>query len=145
MLRSSVNGVCSLNHSPRSVVVHATELCVVGISVAGHPDLFRRNPLPQLLPFRTKAWLRKWDGAGYFYPPSDTWVHEQLGYEEMGPDVPCGAYHFHNEEDWVKFRYRFEKPKVNFAKRDQNNILLPPCKFWYCLNRQVPSFILSCC
>ncbi|XP_076461083.1 uncharacterized protein LOC143293754 [Babylonia areolata] len=94
-----------------------------GISLSGQPDLYRRNPLPQLVPFRTKAWIRKWDGPGYFYPPSDTWVHEQFG-----PGVPRDSYRFHNEEDWIKFKYMSETPTLNTLRSHRTSVPLPPTK-----------------
>ena len=94
---------------------------VSGISMSGHPDLYRRNPLPQLLPFKTKAWIRKWDGAGYFYPPSDAWAHEQVG-----PGIPRDSYRFHNEEDWIKFKYMSETPQLEYIKMHRTNVPLPP-------------------
>ncbi|KAL8558871.1 hypothetical protein ACOMHN_054302 [Nucella lapillus] len=92
-----------------------------GTSVYGHPDLYRRNPLPQLMPFRTKAWIRKWDGPGFFYPPSDSWVHEQVG-----PGIPGESYRYYNEEDWIKFKYMSDTPKLDFVKKPGGNVLLPP-------------------
>ncbi|KAK7109990.1 uncharacterized protein [Littorina saxatilis] len=102
-----------------------------GISVSGYPDLFRRNPLPQLLPFRTKAWIRKWDGAGYFYPPEDTWVHEPRNSwvnGQEGPGIPDGSYRFYNEEDWAKFKYMSQKPRLDCIKLHKSSVPLAPNK-----------------
>ncbi|XP_076437140.1 uncharacterized protein LOC143276498 [Babylonia areolata] len=94
-----------------------------GVSIRGYPDLYRRNPLPQMLPFRTKAWIRKWDGPGFFYPPSDSWVHEQVG-----PGIPGESYRFYNEEDWIKFKYMSDTPRMEFVKKPQYNVPLAPGK-----------------
>lgn len=67
--------------------------------MSGHPDLHFKDPQPQLMPFKTKAWNRKWDGPGYFVPASNTWIQEH-----NGPGIPRDSYHFYNEEDWIKFR-----------------------------------------
>jgi len=95
-----------------------------GISLSGQPDLYRRNPMPQLLPYKQKAWIRRWDGPGYFVPPTNTWVHEQG--ERVMPSIPDGAYRFHNEEDFIKFKYMTDTPNMDFYKTPQRNIGLTP-------------------
>jgi hypothetical protein len=72
--------------------------------------------MPQLLPYKTKAWIREWDGPGYHCPPTDTWIHEDG--EKVGPQVPNGSYRFHNEEDWIKFKYQSENPQIPYFKQD---------------------------
>lgn len=100
-----------------------------GISMSGQPDLYRRNPLPQLLPFKTKAWIREWNGPGYFCPPTDTWIHEDG--EKVGVQVPDGSYRFHNEEDWMKYKYQSDIPKMEYMKKELNQVSLPPTNFYH--------------
>lgn len=83
-----------------------------GISLTGRPDLHIRNPLSQLIPFKVKAWNRTWDGPGFFVPQSDTWIHEHRERPTVALAIPRDAYRFHNEEDWIKFRYFAENNNI---------------------------------
>ncbi|KAK7469522.1 hypothetical protein BaRGS_00036468 [Batillaria attramentaria] len=89
-----------------------------GISRSGRPDLHIRNPLSQLIPFKMKAWNRKWDGPGFFVPDSDCWIHEHRDRprQSIAEALPRNAYRFHNEEDWLKFRYFAENNKIRSVR-----------------------------
>lgn len=74
-----------------------------GISMSGYPRNFTGVPYPQLIPFHTDAWRRRWDGPGNYVPPPHKWVHEN-------PGSQYESYKFFNEEDLNKFRNLSENP-----------------------------------
>ncbi|CAG5129457.1 unnamed protein product [Candidula unifasciata] len=74
-----------------------------GISMSGYPMNFTGVPYPQLVPFQTSAWRRRWNGPGNFVPPGNKWFHEN-------PGSLHEAYKFYNEEDYEKFKHLSEKP-----------------------------------
>ncbi|KAK3092549.1 hypothetical protein FSP39_004270 [Pinctada imbricata] len=78
-----------------------------GISMSGKPTLFTGVPEDTLLPANTHAWNKPWTGAGLFQPSGNKWFRDQ-----DSPAMPKDALMFHNEEDWIKFKYMTENPSL---------------------------------
>lgn len=78
--------------------------------MSGYPMNFTGVPYPQLVPFQTSAWRRRWDGPGNFVPPGDKWFHEN-------PGSLHEAYKFYNEEDYEKFKHLSGKPIIQKVSR----------------------------
>lgn len=65
-------------------------------------------PVSTLLPSQLGAMNRKWSGAGYFVPTSNTWFHDTTN-----PWLPKDSQQFYNEEDWLKFKYMCDRPSIS--------------------------------
>ncbi|KAL5007627.1 hypothetical protein ScPMuIL_016433 [Solemya velum] len=64
-----------------------------------------RVPFQFLIPGKRTPWDRPWNGAGYYAPSTEKWFRDL-----DTPALPKEAIFFHNEEDWLKFKYMSERP-----------------------------------